>query len=627
MYDSMRFKKARRFGVIALAFSMIAGRLSGEAVYEMTPFNVTALASANTEPSTNYASLVTHLRYAPEVDLQTRGFPEGQSDVTVRGSTFEQTGFVIGGIALYDPQTGHYSAEVPFDPEMLSGPSLLLGAENGLSGFNSNVATIAYDWAQIEDRGRLALGVGSDALNYQSLYQGVTLGSGWAVDVSAGRSEGDGTVDYGDFKMERYAGRLQYYSDDGLRIDVFAGYQDKFYGWPELYIGGAYAPTRFFETDDYQNLMAGFTVSQDYGDESYVRVGGLYRELVDDYEYDRTKPQGEFRHRTAVFSGAIDGRHYLRTGLGVDYALKVLSDDLVRSTKLTNGDTGTGNDFTKRDYLKVGVTPRVEWTAGDGSQWTLLVGGSVDASSEDKGSFNPMFRLERVVVSENGSFRVFGDYSETSQVAGYTALRSSPSVGLFRGNPNLEREVTQTGELGFDLEQGAWMMTGSVFYRKDDGLTDWVYSSASTSARSASPVDLETLGGQFRVGYTTEQVAIRLGYTGLTKDSDYGTTAMDASYYALNYARHMVDLSAGWTVVDGVELVMDLEYRHQFENALRMNGDNGFLASVSAWWSPEIIEGLTLGVLVDNLTDDNFQEFPGTLAPGRRYSFRLEYRW
>ena len=69
---------------------------------------------------------------------------EAQGDLSVRGGTFENTGIQIGSATLLDPQTGHYSTEIPVAPEMLGEPRLLTGANNALHGFNSSTGTVSY---------------------------------------------------------------------------------------------------------------------------------------------------------------------------------------------------------------------------------------------------------------------------------------------------------------------------------------------------------------------------------------------------------------------------------------------------------------------------------------------------
>jgi len=103
---------------------------------ELAEVVVRASRIANTQPAGSYASLATSLRFDPQTELQSRGLPEGQADVAVRGGIFENTGFVIGASTIMDPQTGHYVAGLPVDPGFLSAPRLLTGVDNSLAGFN-----------------------------------------------------------------------------------------------------------------------------------------------------------------------------------------------------------------------------------------------------------------------------------------------------------------------------------------------------------------------------------------------------------------------------------------------------------------------------------------------------------
>ena len=86
---------------------------SEETKNALTEIIVTAIRITNEDPAGTYPSLASNLRYNPIVELQSRGLPEGQSDVTTRGGLFENTGFKIGAATIIDPQTGHYSIDLP----------------------------------------------------------------------------------------------------------------------------------------------------------------------------------------------------------------------------------------------------------------------------------------------------------------------------------------------------------------------------------------------------------------------------------------------------------------------------------------------------------------------------------
>ena len=53
------------------------------------------------------------LRYLPGVEVQQRGPQGSQSDIVIRGGTFQQVLVIIDGIKLNDPLTGHFNSYIP----------------------------------------------------------------------------------------------------------------------------------------------------------------------------------------------------------------------------------------------------------------------------------------------------------------------------------------------------------------------------------------------------------------------------------------------------------------------------------------------------------------------------------
>ena len=91
---------------------------AGSPATQLDPLTVASPRVANQAPGGTFAMPVSVLRYEPRVDLQARNLVEGQADLTLRGGTFESTGWALGAVSLGDPQTGHYLAELPVAPAM-----------------------------------------------------------------------------------------------------------------------------------------------------------------------------------------------------------------------------------------------------------------------------------------------------------------------------------------------------------------------------------------------------------------------------------------------------------------------------------------------------------------------------
>ena len=57
------------------------------------------------------------LEYVSNIDIRQRGNYGVQSDVSIRGGSFDHVMVLVNGINLSDPQTGHASLDLPIDQE------------------------------------------------------------------------------------------------------------------------------------------------------------------------------------------------------------------------------------------------------------------------------------------------------------------------------------------------------------------------------------------------------------------------------------------------------------------------------------------------------------------------------
>ena len=218
------------------------------------------------------------------------------------------------------------------------------------------------------------------------------------------------------------------------------------------------------------------------------------------------------------------------------------------------------------------------------------------------------------------------EYAQTSQLPGYTALKSNPT-GLFGGNALLGRETARQLSASVARDTGDWQARATVFSRDDDDLVDWTYSTGAPFSRQANAVDIEVIGVEMFVTHRWDNLDIAAGYTWLDKDADYGSAQVDASFYALNFARHRATLGLRYRFAAGFEMRLDNEYRRQEENPLRVGDDQAFLASMTLAWNGDATRGFSVALVADNLTDSEFQPFPGTPAAGRQISILAGYIW
>lgn len=582
---------------------------------------VEASATANKLPVGTFDSPVSNLEYDPRVDLQSRNMAEAQADVTIRGGIFENTGFRVGSATLLDPQTGHYVAELPIAPQMLTGPYILTGADNALNGMNSSVGSISFGFKPIKTGGNVSVGTGTNDFNLQSIYAGISTdvddAKNWQLGFEGeySHSQSDGSIENGDHDFNRASARIQLISSDS-QTDVLYGSQEKFFGWPNMY-----TPFGVNETEELETRLLMLNHQQNYADNSHFEVSAYYRKHNDHYIFSRENPSAfEAFHETKVKSIAVSGSHAQNTAFAVNYSAQYI-EDKIESTTLEN-------NFTSRTYYKLSVLPEYKIDLKQNQLLTLRLGAAFDDTNRDDSELSLIGDISLNTQNSDGSEQtIYLSYAQASQVAGYTAIGGSDQGGLFRSNYNLERETTKNLELGYLIQEQTWQLNSAVFYREDNNLVDWTFSFDSSSARFANPVDIDATGVEFfatKYFDTTELIA---SYTYLNKSENYGNADIDASFYALNFPDHRVTLGAIWTPNDLIEMRVDNEWRKQHENALRNGKDTALFTQLSLKITPTVINNLFITLAADNVWDESFEEIPGTPGRGEQYTLSATYSW
>lgn len=575
---------------------------------------------ANQGAAGNFATPVTALRYEPGVDVHSRNSAEGQADITIRGGIFENSGLRVGAVSLLDPQTGHYAGEVPIAPAMLGTPQIITGSDNAFGSFNANVGTVAYGWRPVAHAGFASLSAGNHGMNRQEFYQGLASNARWgghrvAADVAYARSESDGTVDFGDHRYTRVNGRLQLASATS-QTDLFAGYQAKFFGWPNLY-----TPFNSKESENLQTVLFALNHRASLGEGDFLEAGAYHRRNKDDYAFNRFAPVGPvhpFQHTTWASGASLIGRHTVGA-VALNFRGEVQADYL-KSTSLTFGR------YHSRTLTKFAFIPERSWVDGDDARIVAKAGVTHDDSNRTGSAVSPVIEIARERVTAPIR-RIYFSYAKSTQLPNYTALNSSAASGLFRGNANLGREASHNYEFGVNGVFSGWEGRMAAFYRQDDALVDWTFRRGVT-ARAANPVDIRTTGFESVARHSWQAFDVVLGYTFLTKDADYRGAAVDASFYALNYARHRFTAAFVVRLGSSVELRMDNVARVQSNNMLRqIGGDEALTSALGIVYHPRSVRGLEFSLQADNLWNSNYQDVPAVPAARRQLSAGVAYTW
>lgn len=109
------------------------------------------------------------LRFVPGVEIQSRGPGGSQSDIVLRGGTFQQVLVILDGMRVNDPNTGHFSGYIPVAPAEIERIEILKGASSAIYGSDAVggvINIITKTFGRVTRRDTLNLNAGIEAGEY-----------------------------------------------------------------------------------------------------------------------------------------------------------------------------------------------------------------------------------------------------------------------------------------------------------------------------------------------------------------------------------------------------------------------------------------------------------------------------
>ncbi|MBL7744316.1 MAG: TonB-dependent receptor [Chitinophagaceae bacterium] len=142
-------KKVLRSLLITLPAFVLQNAQAQEKESELDPVTVTASIAPEKVsrtgrnifviPGERFNNLPVHsidelLRYLPGIEVQMRGPSGSQSDIVLRGGTFQQVLVIIDGVRVNDANTGHFTSYIPISPAEIERVEVLKGASSAIYG-------------------------------------------------------------------------------------------------------------------------------------------------------------------------------------------------------------------------------------------------------------------------------------------------------------------------------------------------------------------------------------------------------------------------------------------------------------------------------------------------------------
>ncbi|PQJ34917.1 TonB-dependent receptor [Salinibacter sp. 10B] len=476
------------------------------------------------------------------VDVQSRGGFGVQSDLKMRGSTFNGVLLLLDGARINDPYTGHFLMDLPVPlseiarVEVLHGPATALYGPDALGGVVHLITKTALRSGRMPDTGLAARVDGRYGKNNfydvsgaaRDVGANTTVSAAASVQgsdgqtVSAAESDGLSSTVQTDFHRRAATAAVSRNVGDAT-FYARAGVDDREFGAYHFYTD--FASDRAREATSTFWLQSRLASAHDAETPWQVQIAG--KQHRDRYTYNPAvgpnrhisrmlNVQGQASrtwgtvHVTGGASGGVRGVDSNRDGVHRDASVGTFVSLRWQATSRL-----TVNQSTRLDYDPVyGVEPTPQlYVAYDLGAATLRAGGG------------------RVVRAPNYLERFID--SPTNQ-----------------GNENLDAETAWSGEVGADVQMPANLsLSVTGFHRSTENAIDYLRREAVFVARNLDRTTTTGLETEMTFDRQMGPAGVRLSaaYTFLdaTLDAQRPTTAYK---YGLNSARHHVQGSAAMTV-------------------------------------------------------------------------------
>jgi iron complex outermembrane receptor protein len=441
-------------------------------------------------PSQSIADL---LRYTGNIDIRQRGKNSIQSDVSIRGGSFDHNLILFNGINLSDPQTGHLSLNLPVESEALSRVEILNGPAARAHGANAFLGAINFitrpaGYNEIEAQ------ISGGSYGYTSTSVTINLKAGnYRQLLHYNFALSDGYIQNTDFRKQGIFYQGQHITEQGI-FDIQLGSNSRSFG-----ANGYYTPKY---PDQYEkNLMSLFALSYKTKKKIFVHPQVYWRRHRDRFELFRednawyrlengmavtNNPEMTAFDTIPWYSGH---NHHISDVIGAQ--LNIGTHTAVGTTTLgwhirTENIISTNIGYDKGIVVPVRSYPGVQYTRGDNrsnfdmhAEQTLQLGPVYIAAGLlfNWNSYLPdeinLFPGIDVRYDLTKNIHLNGSYNYTLGLPTFTDLTyEDPSN---EGNNELTPYTQHSIESGFKIIHGSGLTAISAFINSGKDVIDWIW--------------------------------------------------------------------------------------------------------------------------------------------------------
>ena len=591
----------------------------GQAARMVTVFDRDDIAAA---PAQSVNDL---LKYAAGVDVRQRGDMGVQTDISIRGGTFDQITILLNGINICDPQTGHNAADFPVDISEIERIEVLEGPAGRVYGTSSLVGAInivtrpdSHSGAEFRaEGGSYGFFDGGGHVNLtRGTFSNQLSGSFSRSDGFSRNAAGSLNSDFRQAKAFWQGG----YARGGVNVRWHAGFTQKNYGANTFY--SAKYDDQFEHTRKYHTA-----VQAEAGTAAYRFKPSVYWNRSEDrFELVRDCPEKvPFNyHRTDVYG--LNLNNTLETFLGkTAFGAEFRNEGVVSTTlgeplrfpkpapgggKYTVGLNRTNLSFhLEHNILLRGFTLSAGVIAvkNTGNEMNFRFYPGVDAS----------WQFAR-------DWKLYASFNTSLRMPTFTELYYS--VEGYKADKYLKPEEMKAYELGVKYLTPGIRGTVSLYHYRGTNLIDWIKDlseGADAPWLSVNHAEVNTTGVETLIDMEFDELlhrrswvrSLTVAYSYISQDKVSKPDVQ--SRYALEYLRHKVVAQANVRVWRKLNLNVSYRWQDRMGNYER-NGamvpyrPYSLLDARLSWDAPSY----RLYAEANNLLDKTYYDYGNIPQPG-----------
>jgi len=575
-------------------------------------------------------SLGSLLEYLIMVDVRQRGAEGVQSDIGIRGGTFDQTLILLNGVNITDPQTGHHNLNLPVSLSQIERIELLKGSDAAIYGPNAFSGAINIVTKKpAGNSATLSLDAGSFGYVNADMSGDFMTGK-LSHSLSGNYKRSKGYTDNTDFNISNffYSGR---YDSKGGILTGQIGASGKAFG-----ANSFYTPKY---PDQFEKIRTSFMSLR------WESLGRLHitpviykRRHFDKFMLFRGDApdwyKGHNYHRTDVWGANISSWFIWNAGK-TSFSALYRSESIVSTVLGEKMDTGIkvpGEDiFYTHSKSRSTASLFVEHT-WYGDKWIIGAGGLTSYIPENKPKLKILPGVDIGFCLCPG-IMLKALWSTSLRMPTFTDLYYFGPNNI--GNPDLKAEISNSVEGGFKINTNYIRGNLAVFYRSGQNMIDWTKKENDELWQSRNLTCINSLGTELMLQlrmkeYLKGKWPDRITF-GWYSNKQNKKTVDFISYYVLDYLKHKFIASADQSVTKHISL----DFRSYFqkrEGTYTSFSDNKYReVPYKPFWlfDTKVLfkkDNLQVFISVNNIFNKEYFDIGNIVQPGRWIKAGILYK-